>query len=111
MQMECNRTPHHIITTAPRQEGPHASTYTHTHLVRGILVGAGIQQQPRAVRVTIESGPNQRRVSVLRAHANVPSDNNTSILLPPENMIERKTEKKTYFHTFRRGDSIRRNNT
>ncbi len=39
---------------------------TDTHLVLGILVGASIQQQPRAVRVTYISGPNQRRISPLR---------------------------------------------
>jgi hypothetical protein len=38
---------------------------TGTHPIIGILVGAGIQQQPSAVRVTIVSGTNQRRVSVL----------------------------------------------
>ncbi len=45
--------------------GPHAD-HTGTHHVLGVLVGAGIQQQPRAVRVTILSGPHQRRPSVLR---------------------------------------------
>ncbi len=41
-----------------------ATTRTRTHLVLGILVGAGIQQQPHAVRATIVSGTNQRRESV-----------------------------------------------
>ncbi len=37
--------------------------------VRGIRVGAGIQQQPHAVRATELGGPSQRRPSVLqRAH-------------------------------------------
>jgi hypothetical protein len=38
-----------------------------THLIRGLLVCAGIQQQPRAVRVTPLGSHHQRRVSVLRA--------------------------------------------
>jgi hypothetical protein len=38
-----------------------------THIVTGILVGADIQQQPHAVRVTLLSGTHQRRQSVLRA--------------------------------------------
>ncbi len=40
-----------------------------THLTLGLLVGAGIQQQPHAARVTIASGTNQRRRSELRARA------------------------------------------
>jgi hypothetical protein len=40
---------------------------TRTHLIRGLLVGAGIQQQPRTARVIPFSGQNQRRPSVLRA--------------------------------------------
>ena len=35
------------------------------HLVLGILVGPGFDQQPRAVRVTKHSGTNQRRPSHL----------------------------------------------
>ena len=37
-----------------------------TYLVLAILVDAGIQQQTHAVRFTVASGPNQRRVTVLR---------------------------------------------
>ena len=51
----------------PAQPGPHAKLRTRTHIRLGILVGAGIQQQPRAVRVTLLSGPDQRRLFVLRA--------------------------------------------
>jgi aspartate oxidase len=40
---------------------------TSTHLVLEILVGAGIQQQSRALHVTLVGGPHQRRVIVLRA--------------------------------------------
>ncbi len=39
---------------------------TDTHIGHGLLVGAGIDQQPRTVRVTIRRGPNQRRASILR---------------------------------------------
>jgi hypothetical protein len=38
------------------------------HHILGILVGASIQQQPRALRVTPLSGQNQRRPSALRTH-------------------------------------------
>jgi hypothetical protein len=48
--------------TTPRTPLPR----TRTHIVSGIRVGAGIQQQPRAVRVTIRSGINQQRLSALR---------------------------------------------
>jgi hypothetical protein len=53
---------------------------TKTHIVLDIFVGTGIQQQPRAVRVTIASGQNQRRVPKLRkCWANLPPPpNNTS---------------------------------
>ena len=46
-----------------------------THIVRGTHIGAGIQQQPRAVRVTSVStgGMHQRRPSALRARACVPT--------------------------------------
>ena len=37
-----------------------------THIVSGIFVGTGIEQQPHAVHVTSFSGPHQRRRSVLR---------------------------------------------
>ena len=39
------------------------ATHTHTHrrLGLGILVGAGIEQQPHAVRATILGGMHQRR--------------------------------------------------
>jgi hypothetical protein len=43
-----------------------------THPVCGILVGAGIKQQPRAVRVTFLHSQKQRRHSILRACANRP---------------------------------------
>ncbi len=36
------------------------------HIVGGILVGAGIDQQPHAFRATTGSGTNQRRVCKLR---------------------------------------------
>ncbi len=35
------------------------------HLVSGLFVGAGIEQQQCTVRVTITSGPNQRRIANL----------------------------------------------
>jgi hypothetical protein len=52
-----------------------------TRLVLGILVGASIQQQTRADRVTIGSGKNQRRPSVLHACicANAPPPPHKSI--------------------------------
>ncbi len=37
-----------------------------THPVFGLLVGAGINQQPQTVRVTIRSGTHERRISILR---------------------------------------------
>jgi hypothetical protein len=37
-----------------------------TYTVLGLLVGSGIDQQPHTVGVTIQSGTNQRRPSVLR---------------------------------------------
>ena len=37
-----------------------------THLVLGLHVGAGIDEQPRALQVTIPSGTMQHRESVLR---------------------------------------------
>jgi hypothetical protein len=37
-----------------------------THIACGILVGAGIDQQPRTVRATMPSGTHQRRISTLR---------------------------------------------
>jgi hypothetical protein len=40
-------------------------TETDTHKALGLLVGAGIEQQTHAVRVTIASGIYQRRISVL----------------------------------------------
>ena len=36
------------------------------HIVFRLLIGSGIGQQPHAVRVTLRSGQNQSRVSVLR---------------------------------------------
>jgi hypothetical protein len=40
-------------------------TATDTHIVSGLLVGAGINQQPQTFRVTIISDANKRCVSVL----------------------------------------------
>ncbi len=57
-----------------------------THLVLGILVGAGIEQQPRAVRVTLVTGPNQRRVSVLRRRRQMC----VSVCVPPTYVRDRK---------------------
>jgi hypothetical protein len=37
-----------------------------THIIRGVLIGAGINQQPQTRRVIIFSGTNQRSVSVLQ---------------------------------------------
>ncbi len=53
---------YHRPTPTPRTAPP---AHTRTHLVLGIHVGAGIQQQPHAVRVTPLGGPNQWRLSVL----------------------------------------------
>ena len=39
---------------------------TTAYIVFGILFGAGIDQQSHTLRVTMVSGPNQRRVSKLR---------------------------------------------
>jgi hypothetical protein len=36
-----------------------------THIGLGRRVGAGLDQQRNALRVTVESGANQRRISVL----------------------------------------------
>ena len=36
-----------------------------THRIIDLRVGAGAQQQPRAVRATLRSSTNQRRLSVL----------------------------------------------
>ena len=50
---------------------PVRQSRTHTYLTRGIRVGAGIDQQPRAVRATILGGTYQRRAFALqraRAH-------------------------------------------
>ena len=66
LPMECFLTHQSISTTSPKRP-THATTRTRTHIRLGILVGAGIQQQPHAVRATSLSGINQRRVSVLRA--------------------------------------------
>ncbi len=52
-----------LLQNTPTRHHPHS----HTHLVLGLFVGAGIQQQPRAVRETIVSGIHERRPSVLRA--------------------------------------------
>ncbi len=43
-----------------------SKTVTDTHVVLCLLVGAGIDQQPHAVRVTICSGKNQRGPTFLR---------------------------------------------
>ena len=39
----------------------HSKAATDTHIILGILVGAGIDQQLHAVRVTTVSGTHQRR--------------------------------------------------
>ena len=60
---------HHHFTTGTvtkRHKLNRSGSRTTTHIRLGILVGAGIQQQPRAVRMTIHRGQNQRRHSVLR---------------------------------------------
>ena len=64
------------LSTPPEAMTPtakHGQT-THTHIACGILDGAGIQQKLHAVRLTLHSGPHQRRPSELRATAcaNVP---------------------------------------
>ncbi len=46
-----------------------------THRVLGIRVSAGIQQQPRTVRVAAYGGPNQRSEPVLRENDNAASKN------------------------------------
>ncbi len=65
MRMKCILAHQSISTTTPH--APHATTRTRTHIRLCILVGAGIQQQLCAVRVTLPTGQNQRRESVLRA--------------------------------------------
>ena len=50
---------------------------THTHRILGILLDAGLQQQPHAVRVTTASGMHQRRPPVLRLRMRV-----TKVLRP-----------------------------
>jgi hypothetical protein len=47
------------------QPTPLITKKSRTHRVRGILVGAGIQQQTHTVRATIDSGHNQHRLSFL----------------------------------------------
>ena len=69
---------------SPRQTPPHAPPATHTHILLGILVGAGIQQQPHAVRVSILSGINQRRPSALRTRLNVPTCEHSAAQPPRE---------------------------
>ena len=67
-------TSHHIQSPPPPQrKRPARITLTCTNISRGILVGAGIQQQPHAVRITIHSSPNQRRASVLQSAPNMPN--------------------------------------
>jgi hypothetical protein len=66
MQMACFLTKLPLLPTT-KQPGPNADRPDTTHPFLDVFVGAGIQQHPRAVRVTIPSGPNQRRPSVLRA--------------------------------------------
>ncbi len=57
-------TPPHPVTHTPnrRRGGPT------THIVLGILLSAGFQQQLHTVRVTTHGGTNQRRASALHAH-------------------------------------------
>ncbi len=57
------------LTNKPTLHAPqtaYAAKPTRAHLRRGIRVGAGIDQQPHAVRVTLLGGPYQRRLSELR---------------------------------------------
>jgi hypothetical protein len=49
------------------KKGTTATQRTKTHIVSGILVGAGIDQQPHAVYATLLSGAHQRRRSDLQA--------------------------------------------
>jgi hypothetical protein len=79
MKTEIKSENHKLVQITSRQFHHHthqrhrpAHATTRTHLVSGLLVGAGIQQQPRAVRVTTASGQNQRRRSALRAPPHVP---------------------------------------
>ncbi len=59
---------HQSISPPSSHNAQHAQQPgTRTHIRLDILVGAGIQQQPRAGRVTTVTGHNQRRPSVLRA--------------------------------------------
>ena len=53
---------------ARMREGDKVEKYAEndTHIVFGLLVGTGIDQQPRTVRVTIRGGIIQRRPSALR---------------------------------------------
>ena len=67
MPMACLPTPHHIPSPASANSvRPPPQPRTCTHIIFDIFKGAGIQQQPHAVRVTILSGIKQRRVSALR---------------------------------------------
>ena len=49
---------------------------TDTHVGLGILVGAGIDQQPCTVRAAIPSGAEQRRRSALRRTCNTHNKQN-----------------------------------
>ena len=56
-----------VVTATPNANSqPQTRRTDSTHIVRGLLVGAGIQQQPRALHVTIASGRNQRRETALQ---------------------------------------------
>jgi hypothetical protein len=51
-----------------------------TNMVSGLHVGAGIDQQPHAVRVTAMRGGNQRRAFVLRAEIWPPRNQHTTVV-------------------------------
>ncbi len=62
----------HFYNISTRMEAPgprRRGSADRTHLIRDILVGAGIQQQPHAVLVTLASGPMQRRAPLLHRSA------------------------------------------
>ncbi len=59
---------HHRLNNCERDGGrvPTIDAANDTHIVLGILVGAGVDQHPRAVHVTVHSGANQRRAPPLQ---------------------------------------------
>ncbi len=60
-----------------KHEGTPAEQQPTTHTLRGLLVGAGIDQQPRTVGATILSRKNQRRPADLRV--SIAAKNTTAI--------------------------------